>query len=51
MLKDNEKWMKEHDFATIDNFRGKLTQDKTTNPAAWERAPFVKNFRQVIRIN
>lgn len=51
MLKDIEKWMKEHDFATIDDFRGKLAQDKTTNPAAWERAQFVKNFRQFVRLN
>lgn len=51
MLTDLEKWMHEHQFETIDQFRGKLAQDNATNPAAWERAQFMRHFRQFVRHN
>lgn len=51
MLGDIEKWMNKHNFASIDDFRGKMSQDKAINPAAWERAQFVRHFRQFVRHN
>jgi dihydroorotate dehydrogenase (fumarate) len=45
MLHDLESWMDKHAFGSIDDFRGKLSQSKTENPAAYERVQFMKYFR------
>ena len=45
MLHQLETWMKEHEFTTIDQFRGKMSQDSSENPAAYERVQFMKYFR------
>ena len=37
-------WMKDHHYEKIDNFRGKLSQDNSVNPADFERVQFMKNF-------
>ncbi len=37
-------WMTEHNYETIDNFRGKLSQENSINPAEFERVQFMKNF-------
>jgi len=37
-------WMKEHNYETIDTFRGKLSQENSVNPAEFERVQFMKNF-------
>ena len=43
---DNMKnWMEKHDFETLREFRGKLSQSKTTDPAVFERAHFMKYFK------
>lgn len=39
-----EKWMKKHDFETIDDFKGKMSFKKAENPAAYERVQFMKHF-------
>jgi len=44
MLKDVKKWMINHDFKTIDDFRGKLSQVKSGNPSVYERVQFMKYF-------
>lgn len=44
MLKDLMQWMDDKKFEKIDDFRGKLSQDKTQNPAAYERMQFMKYF-------
>jgi len=44
MLKDVKKWMINHDFKTIDEFRGKLSQVKSGNPSVYERVQFMKYF-------
>ena len=44
MLKDVKKWMIAKDFTTIDEFRGKLSQEKSGNPAVYERVQFMKYF-------
>lgn len=45
MLHDLETWMGKHGFSSIDDFRGKLSQGKSENPAAFERVQFMKYFR------
>ena len=44
MLKDIKKWMINHNFEKIDDFRGKMSQAKIGNPAAFERVQFMKYF-------
>jgi len=44
ILNDLTVWMEEKNFKTIDDFRGRLGQDKTKNPAAYERMQFMKYF-------
>jgi dihydroorotate dehydrogenase (fumarate) len=38
------KWMDEHNFKTIDEFRGKLSQKNIENPAVLERVQFMKSY-------
>jgi dihydroorotate dehydrogenase (fumarate) len=40
-------WMKNKGYATIDEFRGSLSQKSVQNPAAYDRVQFVKNFRRM----
>ncbi len=44
MLDDLSSWMEQKKFKKIDDFRGKLSQEKTQNPAAYERMQFMKYF-------
>ncbi len=44
MVADINKWMDANEFAAIEDFRGKLSQSKTFDPAAYERAQFMKYF-------
>jgi len=48
MIKETEAWMKKHNFKSIDEFRGKLSQNKIENPAAYERVQFIKIFTNII---
>ncbi len=45
MLSQLEGWMKEKEFKSVDEFRGKMSYAKMQNPAAYERVQFMKNFR------
>ncbi len=45
ILKQIEEWMREQEFSSIEDFRGKLSQKETYNPAAFERVQFMKYFR------
>ena len=48
-LKDElSKWMIAHEFNTISEFRGRLSQSNSGNPAAWERVQFMKHFRNFV---
>lgn len=47
MLKGLNKWMDEKGYNTIDQFRGKMSQAETTNPAAYERIQFMKYFSEI----
>jgi dihydroorotate dehydrogenase (fumarate) len=44
MLKDLKKWMNRNEYATIDAFRGKLSQSNIGNPSVFERVQFMKYF-------
>jgi dihydroorotate dehydrogenase (fumarate) len=45
MLNDLGNWMDKKGFQSIDQFRGRLSQAKSDNPAAYERVQFMKYFR------
>jgi dihydroorotate dehydrogenase (fumarate) len=45
MLADLEKWMDAKGFQSLNQFRGLLSQNKSNNPAAYERIQFMKYFR------
>jgi dihydroorotate dehydrogenase (fumarate) len=45
MLKDLKKWMEANSYPSLDAFRGKMSKDRTYNPAAFERVQFMKYFR------
>jgi dihydroorotate dehydrogenase (fumarate) len=42
------QWMEVHEFKSIREFRGRLSQSGSGNPAAWERVQFMKYFRNFI---
>ncbi len=44
MLNDIKEWMDESGFDSIDEFRGKMSQAKSINPAVYERAQFMKHY-------
>jgi dihydroorotate dehydrogenase (fumarate) len=45
MLSELENWMNRKAYTSIDQFRGLLSQSKSSNPAAYERVQFMKYFR------
>lgn len=44
MLDDLSIWMDQKGFKSLNEFRGKMSQDKAKNPAAYERMQFMKHF-------
>ena len=44
MLSELSIWMDENGYKSLDDFRGKMSQDKAQNPAAYERMQFMKYF-------
>jgi dihydroorotate dehydrogenase (fumarate) len=44
MLKTVEQWMARQGFNSLSGFRGKMSQAKSSNPAAYERIQFMKYF-------
>jgi dihydroorotate dehydrogenase (fumarate) len=44
MLETLEAWMKKKGFNSLSDFRGKLSQAKSSNPAVYERVQFMKYF-------
>ncbi len=45
MLQTLTSWMEEKGYSSPDEFRGKMAQQASTNPAAYERVQFMKYFR------
>jgi dihydroorotate dehydrogenase (fumarate) len=48
MTDELSKWMVVHEFESIGEFRGRLSQSNSGNPAAWERVQFMKHFRNFV---
>ena len=44
MLADLDEWMTKHRYESIEQFRGKMSQEKTCDPAVYERVQFMKYF-------
>ncbi|MBW2449588.1 MAG: dihydroorotate dehydrogenase-like protein [Deltaproteobacteria bacterium] len=44
MLKTLEEWMKGKGYGSLSDFKGKMSQAKSSNPAAFERVQFMKYF-------
>lgn len=38
------EWMDKHEFKSIEDFRGKMSQSQSNDPAAFERVQFMKHF-------
>lgn len=45
MLREMEDWMETNGFESLDQFRGKMSQSKSRNAAAFERVQFMKYFK------
>ena len=51
-LNDLEEWMVEHEYESIEQMRGSMSQQAVTEPAAFERANYIKalsTFDQYVR--
>lgn len=48
LTKEIYSWMEEHDFDNIHDFKGKMSQHKSNDPAAFERVQFMKHFRNFV---
>ena len=46
MINDLKAWMTKHNFEKIDDFKGKMSQVNSPNPAEYERAQFMKYFSE-----
>ncbi len=44
MLDELQQWMEQHNYATTDQFIGKMSIKQLENPAAWERVQFMRHF-------
>ena len=42
VLDEVRSWMARHNYSSIDQFRGKMSQGESENPAAYERVQFMK---------
>ncbi|MCX7909623.1 MAG: dihydroorotate dehydrogenase-like protein [Ignavibacteria bacterium] len=46
ILDEIKLWMEEKEFASLDDFRGRLSQSRSLNPAVYERAQFMHYFSE-----
>jgi len=46
MLEEIKNWMNEKGFNSLDDFRGRMSQSRSLNPAAYERAQFMHYFSE-----
>ena len=42
ILKDTEKWMKKNEYESIELMKGSMSQKSVADPAAFERANYMK---------
>ena len=45
LLDGLEQWMTQKNYKSLDDFRGKLSQSKASNPAVYSRVQFMKYYR------
>lgn len=45
MIDELKSWMERHNFSSIDDFRGRMSQAKAEDPAMYERVQFMRYFR------
>ncbi len=48
LTKEIYSWMEDQGFKNLSDFQGKLSQDKSNDPAAFERVQFMKHFRSFV---
>lgn len=48
MIDEMQEWMEDKMFSSVDSLRGRLSQEKATNPADFERVQFIKNFTHFV---
>lgn len=48
MLKGLEAYMQKHNFTSLSDFRGKMSQANIEHPAAFERVQFMKLYSQIV---
>jgi dihydroorotate dehydrogenase (fumarate) len=48
LTKEIFSWMEDHGFENIRDFKGKMCQSKSGDPAAFERVQFMKHFRNFV---
>lgn len=46
IIRDIKTWMEKHGFEKIDDFKGKMSQINSPNPAEYERVQFMKYFEE-----
>ena len=44
MIDALRSWMQKHGFSSLEDFRGRMSQEAATNPAVYERAQFMRYF-------
>ena len=44
LLEGLEQWMEKKKFEDLDDFKGRLSQEQSTDPAVYERAQFMRYF-------
>ena len=49
LLQTLNDWMERHEFESIENFKGMMSQANSLDPASYERVQFMKHFRSFIR--
>lgn len=51
MLDSLKTWMQGHDFTSLDDFRGRMSQEASSNPAIYERTQFMRYFGGDAEVN
>lgn len=46
IIREAEEWMSRHGYASVSDFRGAMSQEMSSNPAAHERVQFMKATRR-----
>jgi len=48
LTKEIYSWMEDQGFENLQDFQGKMSQNKSNDPAAYERVQFMKHFRNFV---